>query len=281
MITAAAALQEGRISADAPLPCPPAITYGGWLYRNWAARDMGSMNLVKAMAVSCDTYFYVIADRLGDQALAAYARAFGYGRSPGIEIPGAAAGLAPDRDWLQSTCPSGQTCRWNPGETLTMGIGQSYTLTTPLIQAMYVSAVANGGRLLEPTLVHQVKGPGGKLTRNAQPTVVQQVPVSPDNLEVVKDGMRQCLQAPYGTGFLFRADGFKYDGGCKTGTAQYGGSAEELPTHAWFTFFAPYQQPEIAIVVLVEGGGEGHEAAEPVAVKIADYYFANRERIRT
>jgi penicillin-binding protein 2 len=92
--------------------------------------------------------------------------------------------------------------------------------------------------------------------------------------------MRQCLQAPYGTGFLFRLDGFKYDGGCKTGTAQYGGSAETLPTHAWFTFFAPYAQPEIAIVVLVEGGGEGHEAAEPIAVKIADYYFAHRDQVR-
>jgi penicillin-binding protein 2 len=280
MVTAAAALQEGRINADTVLPCPAAITYGGWVYQNWAGYDMGRMDLVKAIAVSCDTYFYVAADRVGDVALGAYARAFGYGRSPGIEIPGAAAGLAPDRDWLQSTCPSGQTCTWNPGETLTMGIGQSYTLTTPLIQAMYVSAVANGGRLLEPTLVHQVRDPAGKQSRNTQPSLVQQVPVSAANLGVVKEGMRQCLQAPYGTGFLFRLDGFKYDGGCKTGTAQYGGSAETLPTHAWFTFFAPYAQPEIAIVVLVEGGGEGHEAAEPIAVRIADYYFAHRDQVR-
>jgi penicillin-binding protein 2 len=280
MITAAAALQEGRINADTVLPCPPAITYGGWVYRNWAGYDMGRMDLVKAIAVSCDTYFYVAADLVGDVALAAYARAFGYGRSPGIEIPGAAAGLAPDRNWLLSTCPAGQTCTWNPGETLTMGIGQSYTLTTPLIQAMYVSAVANGGRLLEPTLTHQVRDPSGKPTRSMQPRLVQQVPVSAANLGVVKEGMRQCLQASYGTGFLFRLDGFKYDGGCKTGTAQYGGSAETLPTHAWFTFFAPYDQPEIAIAVLVEGGGEGHEAAEPIAVKIADYYFAHREQVR-
>jgi penicillin-binding protein 2 len=280
MITAAAALQEGRINADTVLPCPAAITYGGWVYRNWAGYDMGSMDLVKAIAVSCDTYFYVAADRVGDTALAAYARAFGYGRSPGIEIPDAAAGLAPDRNWLQSTCPSGQTCTWNPGETLTMGIGQSYTLTTPLIQAMYVSAVANGGRLLEPTLLHQVRDPAGQQTRNQQPSLVQQIPVSAANLGVVKEGMRQCLQAPYGTGFLFRLDGFKYDGGCKTGTAQFGESAGTLPTHAWFTFFAPYDQPEIAIVVLVEGGGEGHEAAEPIAVKIADYYFAHRDQVR-
>jgi penicillin-binding protein 2 len=145
---------------------------------------------------------------------------------------------------------------------------------------MYVSALANGGTLLQPTIVSQVKSPTGQVVSSAHANRVSTIPVSAGNLAIVREGMRQCLQAAYGTGFLFRADRFQYDGGCKTGTAQFGGSGTDLPTHAWFTFFSPYDQPEIAIVVLVEAGGEGHDAAEPIAVKIADYYYAHRAQIR-
>jgi penicillin-binding protein 2 len=282
MITAAAALEEGKINAGSTLPCPASIAYGGWTYRNWAGYDMGPMNVEKAIAVSCDTFFYRIADSVGDMALARYARAFGYGQAPVFEIPGAGAGLVPDEAWKAAECrQSGATdCRWNPGETLTMGIGQSALLTSPLVQAMYVSALANGGTLLQPTIVSQVRSPSGQVVSSARATPVSTVPVSAANLATVREGMRQCLQASYGTGFLFRADNFKYDGGCKTGSAQFGGSGTDLPTHAWFTFFSPYDQPEIAIVVLVEAGGEGHDTAEPVAVKIADYYYAHRAQIR-
>ena len=282
MITAAAGLQEGKISAGSVLPCPASISYGGWTYRNWAGYDMGPMTVEKAIAVSCDTFFYRVADSVGDMSLAGYARAFGYGTAPSFEIPGPQAGLVPDEAWKAQQCQqSGATdCRWNPGETLTMGIGQSALLASPLIQAMYVSAVANGGTLLQPTVVSQVRAPNGQVVSAAHATPVSTVPVSPENLSVVREGMRQCLQASYGTGFLFRNDKFQHDGGCKTGSAQFGGSGTDLPLHAWFTFFSPYDNPEIAIVVLVEGGGEGHDTAEPIAVKIADYYYSHRAQIR-
>jgi penicillin-binding protein 2 len=283
MITAAAALQEGQISGSTVLGCPASIRYGGWSYANWAGYDMGPMNVERAIAVSCDTFFYRVADMVGDMSLASYARAFGYGRAPQLEIPDASAGLVPDEQWKQQSCQaSGQAdCRWNPGETLTMGIGQSALLTTPLIQAMYVSALANGGTLLDPELVDRVVDPTGKVLQRAQAKPAGQVPVSAANLEVVRQGMRMCLDDPHGTGYQFRLDHFRYGGGCKTGTAQYGGSGTDLPTHAWFTFFSPYDNPEIAIVVLVEGGGEGDQVAEPVAVKIADYYYAHRAQIRS
>ncbi len=280
MITAAAALEEGRIGAGSTLPCPAAISYGGWTYRNWAGYDMGAMNVRKALAVSCDTFFYVAAEQVGDRPLARYARAFGYGRAPHLEIPRPAAGIVPDRDWLAATCGAGPECRWNPGETLTMGIGQSYLLTTPLIQAMYTSALANGGTLLSPTLVSQVRDPAGAPVRNAAPAPAGRLPVSPDNLATVRQGMHDCMNAAYGTGFRFRAAGFSHDGGCKTGTAQYGGSGTALPEHAWFLMFTPFDNPEVAIVVLVEGGGEGSDTAEPIAVGIADYYYSHRDAIR-
>lgn len=282
MITAAAALQEGKITGSTTLGCPPSIQYGGWTYANWTSRDMGAMNVQQAIAVSCDTFFYRVADSLGDMALAGYARAFGYGSAPVFQVPNTSAGLVPDETWKARQCPqpSDPDCRWNPGETLTMGIGQSALLTTPLIQAMYISALANGGTLLQPNLVREVTDAAGRVTPSTAPRPLAQVPVSPANLDVVREGMRLCLADPHGTGWQFRLDRFSHTGGCKTGTAQYGGSGTDLPTHAWFTFFSPFQNPEIAIVVLVESGGEGDEVAEPVAVKIADYYYAHRDAIR-
>lgn len=282
MITASAALQEGKITAQTTLGCPASIRYGGWSYANWAGYDMGAMNVERAIAVSCDTFFYRVADSVGDLSLASYARAFGYGTAPDLEIPGTSAGLVPDERWKAQQCPqpNDPDCRWNPGETLTMGIGQSALLTTPLIQAMYISALANSGTLLQPTLVHQVSDANGNVVAPAAPKVVSQIPVSPDNLATVREGMRLCLADPHGTGYQFRLDHFQHTGGCKTGTAQFGGSGTDLPTHAWFTFFSPFDNPEIAIVVLVEAGGEGDQVAEPIAVKIADYYFAHRDAIR-
>ena len=288
MITAAAALQEGKISASTSLGCPAAISYGGWTYANWAGYDMGPMTVSRAIALSCDTFFYRVADMVGDTTLASYARAFGYGAAPRFQIPGASAGIAPDRNWLAGTCqsppgaePTAPECRWNPGETLTMGIGQSFLLTTPLIQSMYVAALANGGTLLDPNLVHQVRDPSGRLVSAAAPSVVRQVPVSPEAMATVREGMRLCLADPHGTGYQFRLAGWPSTGGCKTGTAQYGGSGLDLPTHAWFTFFTPFDNPEIAMVVMIEGGGEGDLAAEPIALKIAQYYLAHRAEIRS
>ena len=278
MVTAAAGLEEGRIGPETRLPCPASITYGGWTYANWAGYDMGPMNVGKALAVSCDTFFYSVADRVGDETLARYARAFGFGAAPEEQIPGAAAGIVPDRGWKAANCAAGD-CRWNPGETLTMGIGQSYLLTSPVTEAMYAAAIANGGRLLSPNLVREVVDSGGAVAEQGSPRLVRNLPLRPATLATVRDGMRQCLTAPYGTGFLFRVGSERQDGGCKTGTAQYGGSGLDLPTHAWFVMFTPYDNPEIAMVVLAEGGGEGHQTAEPVAVRIADYYRTHRLEI--
>jgi penicillin-binding protein 2 len=281
MISAAAGLQGGQITPDTRLGCPGAIQFGGWVYHNWTSANLGPMNVTTAIGTSCDTFFYVLATMVGDEALASFAKAFGYGEVPGIELPGAAAGVAPDNRWLADQCSRGAApCGWGIGDTATMGIGQSYVLTTPLIQAMYVSAIANGGRRLRPTLVHEARDAAGRTVARSQPEVVEQLPVSAANLEVVKHAMGDCLTGYYHTGDPWRQIHFSYDGGCKTGTAQYGGSGTDLPAHSWYVFFAPYQNSEIAIVTFVEGGGEGFQAAEPIAVRIGQYYFDHRTEIR-
>ncbi|GAC1616545.1 MAG: penicillin-binding protein 2 [Candidatus Dormibacteraceae bacterium] len=283
MITGTAGLQEGKITPATQLPCPSHLSYGAWTYWNWAHYDMGSMNVGRAIPTSCDTFFYEVASRLGPGTLAGYARAWGYGAKPGIELPGARAGVAPTADYKLQVCPyptGTPDCKWNVGDTVTYGIGQSYVLTTPLIQAMYVAALANGGTLLRPTLIHQVADGAGKVLSLTHPDVVRQVPIDAANIEVLRAGMHDSLTGSWGTAAIARSLGYRYDGGGKTGTAQFGGSGADLPSHAWFIQFAPYDNPEYASATILEGAGFGEFVAEPVAIRYANYYFTHRDQIR-
>jgi penicillin-binding protein 2 len=284
MVTATAGLQEGKINADTLLGCPSYLNVNGWIYHNWASYNLGQMNVAKALAVSCDTFFYQVAAMVGDVTLARYARAFGFGQSKDIEMPGVMPGLVPDRIWKQLQCGvpdlNSDACRWSTGDTITFGIGQSYLLTTPLNQAVYVAALANGGRVMKPTLVHDVRDASGHAVQALQPEVTSTVPASAANLMAVREGMREEINPPYNMNYWFRAAGVPADGGGKTGTAQWGGSGLDLPTHAWFVFFAPYAQPEIALSIFVERGELSEVQAAPIGVDIMKFYRANLGAIR-
>jgi len=284
MVTATAGLQEGKITAQTLLSCPPYVNVNGWIYHNWASYSLGYMNVAKALATSCDTFFYQVAAMVGDVTLAKYARAYGFGIAKDIELPGVMAGLVPDRIWKQLQCGvpdlNSDACRWTEGDTITFGIGQSYLLTTPLNQAVYVAAVANGGQVLRPTLVDAVRDIAGRTVSKEQPMVTGTVPASPDNIQAVREGMREEINRPYNMNYWFRAAGVPADGGGKTGTAQWGGSGLDLPTHAWFVFFAPYAQPEIALSVFVERGELSEVEAAPIGVDVMKFYRANIAAIR-
>jgi penicillin-binding protein 2 len=284
MVTATAGLQEGKISADTLLGCPSYLNVNGWIYHNWASYNLGQMNVAKALAVSCDTFFYQVAAMVGDVTLAKYARSFGFGQATGIEMPGVMPGLVPDRIWKQLQCGvpdlNSDACRWSTGDTITVGIGQSYLLTTPLNQAVYVAALANGGHVMKPTLVHDARDASGQVVETLHPEVTGTVPASAANLMAVREGMRQEINPPYNMNYWFRASGVPADGGGKTGTAQWGGSGLDLPTHAWFVFFAPYAQPEIALSIFVERGELSEVQAAPIGVDIMKFYRANLGAIR-
>jgi penicillin-binding protein 2 len=284
MVTATAGLQEGKITADTLLGCPSYLNVNGWIYHNWASYNLGQMNVAKALAVSCDTFFYQVAAMVGDVTLAKYARAFGFGQSKDIEMPGVMPGLVPDRIWKQLQCGvpdlNSDACRWSTGDTITFGIGQSYLLTTPLNQAVYVAALANGGRVMKPTLVHDVRDASGHGVQALHPEVTSTVPASSANLMAVREGMREEINPPYNMNYWFRASGVPADGGGKTGTAQWGGSGLDLPTHAWFVFFAPYAQPEIALSIFVERGELSEVQAAPIGVDLMKFYRANITAIR-
>jgi len=284
MVTATAALQEGKITPQTLLNCPPYINVGGWVYHNWASYSLGLMNVAKALATSCDTFFYQVAAMVGDVTLAKYARAFGFGQAKSIEMPGVMPGLVPDRIWKQLQCGvpdlNSDSCRWTEGDTITFGIGQSYLLTTPLNQAVYVAALANGGQVLKPTLVHEVRDAAGRIVETQHPVVTSIVPASPQTIQAVREGMREEINRPYNMNYWFRAAGVPADGGGKTGTAQWGGSGLDLPTHAWFVFFAPYASPDIAMSIFVERGELSEVEAAPIGVDIMKFYRANQAAVR-
>jgi penicillin-binding protein 2 len=284
MVTATAGLQEGKITAATLLACPPYLNVNGWIYHNWASYSLGQMNVAKALATSCDTFFYQVAAMVGDVTLAKYARAFGFGQAKSIEMPGVMPGLVPDRIWKQLQCGvpdlNSDACRWNTGDTITFGIGQSYLLTTPLNQAVYVAALANGGQVMRPTLVDEVRDASGHEVQMLHPEVTGTVPASASNLMAVREGMREEINRPYNMNYWFRAAGVPADGGGKTGTAQWGGSGLDLPTHAWFLFFAPYAQPEVALSIFVERGELSEVEAAPIGVQVMKFYRDNVGAIR-
>ena len=283
MVTAAAGLQEGKITPQTLLNCPSYLTFGGWTYHNWASYGLGYMNVAKALAVSCDTFFYQVAASVGDVTLARYARAFGFGTAKSIEMPGVEPGLVPDSIWKAVACgvPDGSSdaCRWTIGDTVTFGIGQSALLTTPLNQAVYVATIANGGTVLQPTLVHQITTSSGRVLVSSKPVVTGHVPVSASNLAAVREGMREEINEPYNMNYWFRAAGVPADGGGKTGTAQWGGSGLDLPTHAWFVFFAPFARPDVAMSIFVERGELSEVEAAPIGVDIMRFFNAHRSTI--
>jgi penicillin-binding protein 2 len=310
MITAAAALQEGIVRPDTMVTCPGYIeiptTWNEKLrtpFKDWKSGGHGTINIVDALKVSSDVFFYIMAgprqqdDRgaftrfytprartpiefngLGIQRINHYAAAFGLGKKTGIELPGETSGLAPTPDWKLSQYPDNP---WSIGDTVVTAIGQGYNLMTPLQLVNVTAAVANGGTLYQPQLVLKVTDPAGKVVQDYQPKLLGQVPVSAENLAIVREGMRQVVaDKRKGTAYRSTLKSIPFAG--KTGTAEYG---EELTdskgkhyrrSHAWFTAYAPYDKPEIAVVVLLEGGDqnlEGSTFAVPITDEILKAYF--------
>jgi penicillin-binding protein 2 len=278
-VTASAALEEGKIAVDTPITCHGVLEVAGYPFYCWNRGGHGTITVVDGLAQSCDVFFYTCANLLGDITLARYARVFGVGEVTGVELDGEALGVAPDRNWKTAYFKANSLGDepWYIGDTLHAGIGQGYVLVTPLQMARLTCAVANGGRLYNPTLIRSA-APAGSAANSGAPRLERGLGIDPAHLEVVRQGMRQSVLT--GTSYMLR--GKPYEPAGKTGTAEYGlpDAHDVLPSHAWFTSFAPTSAPEVVVTVFIEGGGEGSTFAQPVAVKALDYYFANRDALR-
>ena len=276
-IVAAAALQEHVRTPSTTVFCPGSFAFGNRSYRCWRKEGHGTVDLHRAIMQSCDVYFYRTGLELGIDRLAHYASGFGLGQRTGIALDGEKSGVVPSSDWKLRRFGE----PWMAGETVSASIGQGYDLVTPLQLAVAYAAIANGGDVVRPRVVLEVEDPSGaKIPQQTE--VASHAPVDPEHLARVRDGLRAVVEAPSGTGHHAQVRGLAVAG--KTGTAQVvklehteGLKGKAIPwkyrDHAWFVSFAPVDDPQIVVAVLVEHGGHGGSAAAPVAQQVLARWF--------
>ncbi|OPZ80190.1 MAG: Stage V sporulation protein D [bacterium ADurb.Bin429] len=241
IVTAAAALETGKADAGSYFYCPG-------VYHKihcWKRAGHGTLGLTESIAQSCNVAFMHMAEDVGITSLAKMARRFGLGERTGLEVLPERRGLVPDTAWAKET---GR--RWQLGDTLQTGMGQSFLTITPLQGARVVAAIANGGKLVTPRLVQQM---GNEIIPITPP---ESIGLKPGTLRVIARGLRAVT---HGEGTARSLDPALRIAG-KTGTAQNPGA-----DHAWFIGYAPADAPTIAVAVLVEHGGHGGAAAAPIA----------------
>lgn len=271
-VIAAGALNEKVITKSTLLLAPGSLSIGSFTYGDWKPEGHGLINIESALAQSADTFFYQIGGGweglkgLGPEGIAKYARLFGFGGLLFIDLPEENPGLVPDPSWKLKV--SGEN--WYLGNTYHYSIGQGDLLVTPLQIAVMTSAVANGGVIFKPYILSKIVDDDGQVFYEGKGTLIREKFVDSEVLKIVKDGMGKAAQ-PGGTAYPFFD--FKLRVGAKTGTAEPGG---EVKPHAWFTAFAPFDNPEVAVTVLVEHGGQGADIAAPVARKVLEKYFEGR-----
>jgi penicillin-binding protein 2 len=278
---AAAALEEKLRTPRTAVFCPGAFAFGNRSYRCWKQGGHGTVDLHRSLMQSCDVYYYRAGLDLGIDRLARYARGFGLGASTRIDLEGEQPGLVPTSDWKQRRFGE----PWMAGETVSASIGQGYNLVTPLQLAVAYAAVANGGRVLRPRLVLELEPADGGV--EPQPVeVLSEVPVSDEALALVREGLHAVVDAPGGTGRRAQVPGLEVAG--KTGTAQVvrlektaGKKGLAIPRpfrdHAWFAAFAPADEPQIVVSVLIEHGGGGGANAAPVAQQVLARWWEKQQ----
>lgn len=268
IILAAAGLAEGTITRNTSMVTPAAITIGEWIFPDWKDHSYESTNIVRAIAESNNVFFYSVGGGyenikgLGIERIKKYWQIFGLGSPTGIELTGEASGLLPDPDWKERV----KNEPWYIGDTYHVAIGQGDLLVTPLQMIRATVAIANGGKLIKPQLVKKITDNIGNVIKEYGPVVQNSNVASPEVIKTVQEGMRLTITG----GSARNLADLPVSVAGKTGTAQF---LDNQKTHAWFECYAPYENPEIAVVVLIEGGGGGREIAAPVAKDILNYYF--------
>ncbi|RUM89064.1 MAG: penicillin-binding protein 2 [Thermodesulfatator sp.] len=279
-VTLLAALEAHLVTPKEVIFCPGYHRLGRRIFRCWRRWGHGKVDLLRALAESCDTYFYVLGERLDIDYLADFARRCGFGKPSGLGLPGERPGIVPDRSWKRVRYGS----RWQKGETLNVAIGQGFLEVNLLQLTRFYAALANGGTLWRPWVVKKILGPEGDLLQGNKPEVLGRLPVHRENLRWIIRGLTEAVEGKRGTGRAAQVPGIQVAG--KTGTAQVvriktkkrpGRKQEEVPyqerDHAWFVAFAPVKRPEVVVGIFVEHGGHGGSAAAPIAGKLLKFYL--------
>ena len=277
-----AGLEMGISSGHSKTYCPGFYRLPGKdrKYRDWKRSGHGTVDLNTAITQSCDVYFYDLAQSLGIDRIHEYLQQFGFGKATGIDIQGELPGLLPSKEWKRSR----RDLPWFPGETIITGIGQGFFLVTPIQLATATAAIANGGRMLQPKIVHADQEAESDDLIPHQPQLHETITIrEQQHWDLVIAAMTDVVHSARGTARSIGTDSPYMIAG-KTGTAQVFGLkeeekydaeaiAEKLRDHALFIAFAPLEEPRIAVAVIVENGGGGGSVAAPIARKIMDAYL--------
>ncbi|HTP07182.1 MAG TPA: penicillin-binding protein 2 [Anaerolineae bacterium] len=302
IVPASAGLQEGVITPKTIIFDPGVLVLPNEFYPDnaalaqkfygWYRPGFGDQNVVDALAHSTNVFFYELGggyhvkdqpefNGLGIDRLAKYSQEFGFGQTVGIDLIGESAGNVPTPLWKRQN----KAENWTTGDTYNFSIGQGFLTATPLQVLSAYAAIANNGVLMQPHVVAQVTDADGNVVQRFTPKAARTLPISPENMAVVKQGLDAVVNSDTGTGKKAQVPGVHIAG--KTGTAEY---CDDLalkngecyvghqPTHAWFAAYAPVEDPEIAVLVFIYNGGEGSEHAAPVAQKILQYYFEQKNQ---
>lgn len=276
MVTAIAGLESGKISPKDKITCTGVYPYAHkpvcWYYTSHRSGH-GALNVSQAIQHSCNYYFYEVGNRIGIDTLSEYSTYFGLGRKTGIELPSETNGNIASRKHADE-----ENRTWYLGETLSAAIGQSYNNASPIQMAKYISILVNGGHQIDVTTIKSVKNSDGtelpkdEINKHVndvlgiKETDIEEKTFNEENLQAVLDGMKNVTTESGGTAYSIFKDSSVTVGG-KTGSAQAG-----KKTHAWFVGFAPFDDPEIAVVAIVENGAHGAYAAQ-IARDIFESYF--------
>ena len=289
MVTGIAAIESGGIGVNEMVKDTGVFYLGHkpacWIW-NSRRQVHGNVNAKTALMVSCNYYYYEVASRIGIDKIAEYARKFGLGEKTGIELYGEASGTVASREYVKKLNERGAKKTWTIGDTLSASIGQSYNLFSPLQMCYYISTLANKGKKTEVTLVKDIiDAEGNFLARDEfQKTIdkklgiekkeVQDVEIADSTIDAIFEGMRSVTGDHGGTVYGTFSD-FPIEVAGKTGTATSGNGSD----NAWFVGFAPYDKPEIAVVVIVEHGGHGYFTARAVKDIMEEYFGYNNDKI--
>ena len=275
IVTASSVLENHIVTTSDKLDAPGQISVPNhfnpqesFIYKDWKPTGHGSISIIDALAVSSDTFFYKVSGGfqdftgVGAQKISDFAHQFGLGQNLKIDLPGEQSGLVPNPQWKKDKI--GQP--WLTGDTYNFAIGQGYLLTTPLQVAGYTSVIASQGKLYQPYLVKEIKNCSESSQKD--PQILNQGFLQQSTIDAVRQGMYNAVYSDVGTAKSLRDLPFKVAG--KTGTAQFDNNQN---VHAWFTAFAPFDNPELVVTVMIEGGGaEGSTIAVPVAKQIFQWW---------
>jgi penicillin-binding protein 2 len=281
---ALAALVTGKRTPSQAIADPGFFNFGGHHFRDDKVGGHGVVDMYKSIVVSCDTYYYQLANDLGIDAISRFMGQFGFGSRTGIDISGEAEGVLPSQEWKRKRFRKPEQQKWYAGETISIGIGQGYNSYTPLQLAAATATLANDGVMFRPHLVNYVEDVHKRERTYIEPKPLRDLGLKREHVAVIKNAMVGVNRE--GTGARAFA-GAPYTHGGKTGTAQvyslkgekYVESrvAERHRDHALFIAYAPADKPTIALAVIVENGGFGARAAAPIARQVFDYWLTGKE----